>query len=304
MKRKSKVIIRNGKKYWIQPYYTSNVKCLCGCGRFLKVKFKHELNFRNFFSHKCYSKYRTGKSLEDLYGFEGAKRVRRNISDNHFIKGKTFEEYYGKKKSKDMKIKISNSIKGKTWEQIYGKEKARKKRLFHRNMLLGKSLEEIYGSKIKALTVKKLNSRSMTKRLLGKTYEEMYGKDKAAIMKKRCCNTIIKSKRDGLISLKKCPNNYEKIIIALNKRYNLGFDFVGNGKFWIGNINPDFVNKKLKIIIEVYHTFWKIKLNGSEKIYKKIRRKIALNFGYKVIFINENCIFNKNLLMEKLSLFQ
>jgi len=50
------------------------------------------------------------------------------------------------------------------------------------------------------------------------------------------------------------PNNAEKKLIPILKPY--GFEYVGNGKFFVGTFNPDFVNRKTKKIVEHFGEYW------------------------------------------------
>ena len=49
------------------------------------------------------------------------------------------------------------------------------------------------------------------------------------------------------------------MVIELLKNNNLEYDFVGDGKIMIGTKNPDFINIKIKKIIEVFGDYWHTK---------------------------------------------
>lgn len=53
----------------------------------------------------------------------------------------------------------------------------------------------------------------------------------------------------GLI---KKPNRVEEQVLEIIKEYSLPFEYVGNGGFWVGNHNPDFINIKERNIVEVF----------------------------------------------------
>ena len=62
----------------------------------------------------------------------------------------------------------------------------------------------------------------------------------------------------------------------------------------LGHKNPDFVNKESKIIIEVYHKYFKIRDFGSCEEYEKQKRAYFEEYGYKTIFIRTEEITAKN----------
>lgn len=53
------------------------------------------------------------------------------------------------------------------------------------------------------------------------------------------------------------PTNPEKKFIELCKSHNLPYNYVGDGKFWIGNKNPDFIHKNSKKeVVEIFGDYW------------------------------------------------
>lgn len=104
--------------------------------------------------------------------------------------------------------------------------------------------------------------------------------------------------------LKRKPISYfERKIINLIKHNNLPYKFVGDGSFWLGNRNPDFINTNgEKKLIEVYGSFQKKRNYGSVKKYENHRIQHYKAYGFKVIFINEKQLLNKN--WDKLCLFK
>jgi very-short-patch-repair endonuclease len=102
---------------------------------------------------------------------------------------------------------------------------------------------------------------------------------------------IIKSILKGLL---KRPTSYEKKISELCIENNLPFIYTGDGTFLIGYKNPDFVNKKEKIAIEVYYSYFKIRDFGSCENYEKQRKEYFDKYGWKVIFIRKEDIVDNN----------
>jgi G:T-mismatch repair DNA endonuclease (very short patch repair protein) len=88
----------------------------------------------------------------------------------------------------------------------------------------------------------------------------------------------------------------EKIIEPFLKQF--GFEYAGDGKFFIESFNPDFVNKERKIIIEVFGDYW-----HNLPRYKKADKRRLLVYseaGYKTIVFWESEIIGANNLSEKI----
>jgi hypothetical protein len=86
------------------------------------------------------------------------------------------------------------------------------------------------------------------------------------------------------------PTSYENKIINLIEKFNLPFKYVGNGKVWLGNFNPDFIecNGK-KLLIETYCSYWHI------QNYEKQRYAIFKKYGnFRTLFINEDDLERKD----------
>uniref|UniRef100_A0A6M3IFE0 Nuclease associated modular domain-containing protein n=1 Tax=viral metagenome TaxID=1070528 RepID=A0A6M3IFE0_9ZZZZ len=82
------------------------------------------------------------------------------------------------------------------------------------------------------------------------------------------------------------PTSLEKQMILIIEKYNLPYRYVGNGKIWIGNKNPDFINTAgKKILIEVGNVF------HHQGNWAKERRVHFKKYGWKsYIFIGEPLI--------------
>jgi hypothetical protein len=96
---------------------------------------------------------------------------------------------------------------------------------------------------------------------------------------------------NGLI---KRPTCFEKKIADLCIENSLPFIYTGNGQFLINFKNPDFVNYKDKIVIEVFYSWFKIRNYGSVKNYIEFCRKKYEPAGWKVIFIDEKIMNDNN----------
>jgi hypothetical protein len=101
---------------------------------------------------------------------------------------------------------------------------------------------------------------------------------------------LLKLHLEGLL---KRPTSFEKIISKICIENNLPFVYTGNGTFLIGYKNPDFINQSKKVVIEVYHPYFKIRDFGSCEKYEKQRGEHFAKYGWKTIFINGD-IFRNN----------
>lgn len=84
------------------------------------------------------------------------------------------------------------------------------------------------------------------------------------------------------------PSSLELKMIKIIKKYNLPYKFVGNGKFFIENKNPDFINcNGEKIAIEVFYRDHKKKFRKTIEQWKQERQGIFAKYGWKLLFFNE-----------------
>jgi len=85
------------------------------------------------------------------------------------------------------------------------------------------------------------------------------------------------------------PTSLEKEMIDLIKRNNLPYKYTGDGDFWIGKKNPDFVNiNGEKKLIEIGCKYYKKRSDGSVESYIKNRSGHFAKYGWKsYIFIGD-----------------
>jgi hypothetical protein len=81
-------------------------------------------------------------------------------------------------------------------------------------------------------------------------------------------------------------SSYERKVSDLVKKHHLPYRWVGNGQFWLGRRNPDFVDEDRKICLEVYATGF-IKCNRKPIDYEKRRVDHFAQYGYKTYFLTE-----------------
>lgn len=201
---------------------------------------------------------------------ESSKEKIRNSNYHKNLKGKTYEDRVGIKKAMVWKKKLSISGKGKR-KPLSNEHKEKISSAMLDNPKVIDRQNRLWRDK----DYKKMMSNSAIKKWENKEYRENQ------------IRAIIKS-------LLKRPTSYEKKISELCISNNLPFIYTGNGTFLIGYKNPDFINKKEKIAIEVYHNYFKIREFGSCEEYEKQRTKYFARYGWSVLFIRTEEIEDKD----------
>lgn len=88
----------------------------------------------------------------------------------------------------------------------------------------------------------------------------------------------------------------ERILEEIISKYNLPYKYTGDGGFWIGGINPDFVNcNSEKIAVEVFGDYWhnpEARPNITFRETEYGRKKILERYGWKLIILWESEIYN------------
>ena len=101
------------------------------------------------------------------------------------------------------------------------------------------------------------------------------------------------------------PNNPEKIMIELIKKYNLSFNYVGDGQVWFRgktqSFNPDFFSKNTKQIIEVFGDYWHNLPKSKKKDIERL--ETYSKCGYKTLVIWASELKNLNQVIDKINQF-
>jgi len=81
----------------------------------------------------------------------------------------------------------------------------------------------------------------------------------------------------------------------LNKHFPNEWKYVGDGEFWLGRRNPDFMNiNGEKKLIEVFGDYWHKGEDGKE------RKRYFAQYGFKTLIIWEHeCYKGKDYLLKK-----
>lgn len=236
-----------------------------------------------------------------------SKETRKKISDKH--KGKKLSEEHKRKiglKFKGRKLTSEHKKKIKEYQRIHGNPRKGKKASEETKRKIslggigripwnkGKSIsketkekisKKLKGRKLPIITKLKMSVAGKGKIISKKTRKKMSEAKKGKKMTKEHKINYLKS-----LSLNKSPNKFEEKCIKLFKEDNLPLKFVGDFKdqnfFFEGKV-PDFVStNKRKIIIEVFHKYWKIKSYGSIEKYKKERSILFSKYGWKTLFFS------------------
>lgn len=281
--------------------------------------------------------YRKGKTLEEIYGIEKARIIKRKCSlankgisrspNTEFRKG-MIPWNNGKKHSEETREKLSQARKGKKFpKEIYPNYGTRGK---HFSEEIKKKLSELHKGKKCPEEVKRkisLKQKGRVSHFKNKSYEEIYGIEKTKLEKiKRSIahkgkklsekhkKKIIHNMKEKwkeyeyrekqikaiLKALFKRPTKLEQKFIEFCKQNNLPFNYCGNGSLLIGYKNPDFVeNNGKKLCIEIYNRLWPKRIENWEQN----RIEHFAKFGWNCIFIEQKELENQEKLLEKINNF-
>lgn len=128
-------------------------------------------------------------------------------------------------KMRQKKIGIPSKKRGKSYEKLFGSEKAQ---------LIRQKLAELHRNKKLSEIHKQAISKAHKENFLNENYRKNFGQ-----------------------RFHRKPGILEEELINLINSNNLPFQYTGDGKFWIGNKNPDFRNTAgKKQVIELLGEYW------------------------------------------------
>lgn len=129
--------------------------------------------------------------------------------------------------------------------------------------------------------------------LRGKTYEEAYGRERARLIKEHIRKRMSEVAKAGkwvkhiFDNAGVRPTRLEIRFMELCDKNNLPFKYTGDGSFWIGRLNPDFIESNgNKVAIEIFGEYWHSPLlNPMVQKYGilEVRRRIFTKHGWKLI---------------------
>lgn len=206
---------------------------------------------------------------------------------------------------KKVREKISKTMKEKG---IKPSKKANLKALETRRRLYKEGKIVVWNKRKK---LSKKHKKNLSKAKKGKKISEEHRQNIIKALKKRIVSSKTKSKisnklkghpvskitRQKISEARKkqrFPSNNTKPelkFMSLIKKYNLPYKYVGDGKFWIENINPDFVDcNGEKVAVEIFGDYWhdpSKKKNLKWSNTEEGRKKILSKYGWKCIVIWE-----------------
>lgn len=233
-------------------------------------------------------------------------KIKQSISHSgkkNYLYGKTYEEKWGEERADEIKKKRSLASKGR----IFSEESRRKMSITRKHLIkIGKiklpviSLKgkdnPMYGRKRPDVVLRnKLMIRKGIKRPNHSKFMKEWHKNNSHPLlgkpnhKLRLMNKDPEFLKKAMLSKHIRPNIPERAFINLIEKNNLPFQYVGDGSYFVGNKNPDFISNDKKYIIEIfgdyYHDENRRKLpysrtyNGTKKYYEEK--------GYKILIVWE-----------------
>jgi G:T-mismatch repair DNA endonuclease (very short patch repair protein) len=91
------------------------------------------------------------------------------------------------------------------------------------------------------------------------------------------CNRTCSTRYLNLQSYKNGPNKSEIYLGEMLRSYH--FSFVGDGKFFLGARNPDFVNRRRRLVVELFGEHW-----HDQEDVNRVKRNHA-QYGYQTLVI-------------------
>lgn len=106
----------------------------------------------------------------------------------------------------------------------------------------------------------------------------------------------------GIISRR--PNKPEKKLIEIIRRHSFPFSYVGNGRAWILDKNPDFISiNQEKKLIEVFGDYWHTKKVRKPEDTEKGRVKFFRDCGFEALVIWEHELSSEKEVVQKIENF-
>ena len=199
---------------------------------------------------------------------------------------------FGKHRSEEVKHKISEGNKGNPglvgeknpmfdkkgyWYKKHHTEETKKK--------IG---EKQTGKKASEETKKKISNAGSGKKRSEATKKKL-SESKKGSKNPRYHKQFTDEEKKELIGRFKYtfPTKLELVFDGIAKKNNVPSEYTGDGTFWVGNINPDFIIRSKRTVIEIfgYHhnelrRFAKVRYNqtyeGRKKIFKKHKWKLIV----------------------------
>lgn len=191
-------------------------------------------------------------------GKHHSEETKRKISEA--LKGENSPSY-GKHPTEETRKKLSEAGKGEK-NSFYGKHHTAETRKKLSEAAMGN--RHSYGNRFTEETRKKMSEahkhpteeirRKLSEALKGEKNPN-YGKHRTEETREKIRRAHIEAIKRGCYSVK--PTTPEKRFTKICEKHDLPYKYVGDGKFWIEGVNPDFVESNgRKIAIEIYGDYW------------------------------------------------
>lgn len=250
-KSKKKKIFYCNKACFLKRPSTSFECAICGkLIRLVEGNAKRSKSGKHYCSKNC--KYK-GISAMNRQGI----LVKCNCCSNTFYRSEHSKQKYCSFKCRsgdpDYRQKISETKSDRIHVQCStcGKDIARHRHRLKRSehLFCSRRCQALYR---KGKISKKRNGKEVNCYYCGK----LVYRAKHRLEKYRCwfCSMNCMSKQTTQFLVR--PTRPEKMFMELIKELKLPYDYVGDGKFWIENLNPDFIHKKSKKVIEIFGDYW------------------------------------------------
>jgi len=224
------------------------------------------------------------------------------------LRGNSLDDFYGKDKSLEMRLKISKSLIGnkRAIGNIQSEEFKNKKRcqLLNNNPMKNPDIvKKFYNNNFAKGNVRTENGMLSYSLKMKKHREEVGYLERMSNIMKDCWKNQEYIKKQILARNSK-PNKLEILIgQILDNICPNEFKYNGDGRLglYFDGIMPDFVNVNgKKKVIEVYNNYWKKRNYGSVDEYKHIRKERLNNIGFDVLFIEDKEINDLDRLKNKI----
>jgi len=223
-------------------------KCL-NCGKEIIDK-RHPKRIRKYCSNKCQWEHQRKVPLYKNCLYCG-RIFKRRKPDQEFCSHKCYRLYRGW--PAEPKEKIKCPICGKIFEDYKSNKRKYCSRACSSKAHMGDNNP-----------LKKWNRQRK-----GKSYEELYGHAKAKKLKEQKRAYAYKARIWENVSN---PSNLELFFSAILSYF--GFRHVGDGKLWLGSMNPDFIHKDKNKIVEILGNYWHTK----EEIEQRTKKFNSMGF--------------------------
>jgi len=212
----------------------------------------------------------------------------------HPFKGKTYDEIFGEERAKEIKAKKSKALKGRHTSPRTEFKKGHKGYKANKGKHVSLEVRKKISQKLKGRKLHNEAWRQMMSKKFSSKNNPFYGKKHTEETRRKIAKKVIQLYLKGVYNRK--PTAPERKFIELCKKYKLPFKYVGDGSFWIGRMNPDFIGpKNQKVVIEILGDYWH---NPSEF---EERKKKYYKHGFKCIGIWEHEIMkNPEIVLEKI----